>query len=86
MKQPPPPGARLGGYHHGDVVSEFTAHELTGRPDFPDDWLIVPSEDGQTLTLALGDTCTLEELTRAADRNTLHLALLRASDVPTGTA
>ena len=52
MRQPPPPGARLGLYRHGDTVSERAALELLARPDFAEHWAIVPGEDGNSLTLA----------------------------------
>ena len=86
MRGPPPAGARLGLYRHGDTVSERTALELAAHSDFPENWAIVPSEDGAALTLAWGDACTLEELDRADDWNAVQIARLEADHSPTGRA
>ena len=86
MRGPPPPGARLGLYRHGDTVSERAALELLARPDFAEHWAIVPSEDGAALTLAWGDACTLEELERVNAWNAAQMAVFRALDVPRGLA
>ena len=79
MMGPPPAGARLGLYRHGDTVNERTALELAAHPAFPDNWAIVPSEDGTALTLAWGDACTLDELDRACAWNDLQMAYLQAA-------
>ena len=86
MRQPPPLNARLGLYRHGDTVSERAALPLVGLPGVADDWLILPGVDGDSLTLAWGDACTLEELKRVNGWNATQMAAFRALDVPRGRA
>ena len=64
-----PPDARLGLYRHGDTVSEAAALELCALPAFPDSWLILPSMEGDGMTLAWGDACTTAELEQASSWN-----------------
>ena len=86
MRGPPPAGARLGLYRHGDTVSEQTALELFALPAFPESWLILPSPAGDSLTLAWGDACTLEELQRATAWNAVQMARFQADRLPVGRA
>ncbi|WP_424951013.1 hypothetical protein [Deinococcus sp.] len=86
MRGPPPAGARLGLYRHGDTVSETAALELCALPAFADHWAIVPSEDGAALTLAWGDACTLEELGRASHWNAAQIARFEADRLPPARA
>ena len=86
MKGPPPPGARLGLYRHGDTVSERTALELLALPDFAPHWLILPAPHGDALTLAWGEACTVEELERANGWKRAHLAQQEAARLPAGCA
>jgi hypothetical protein len=86
VRQPPPPDARLGLYRHGDTVSEQTALELVSRPDFVEEWVILPSQGGDSLTLAWGDSCTTAELERVNGWNAAQMAAFRALDVPRGSA
>jgi hypothetical protein len=86
VRGPPPAGARLGLYRHGDTVSEAAALELVALPAFPDSWAIVPSEDGAGLYLAWADSCTLEELERAGQWNALQTARLEAHRLPSHRA
>ncbi|WP_407569101.1 hypothetical protein [Deinococcus altitudinis] len=83
MRGPPPQGARLGLYRHGDTVSEAAALELCA---FPGSWLILPAPSGDALTLAWGDACTLEELERASAWNAVQLARFEADRLPVGRA
>ena len=86
MKGPPPPGARLGLYRHGDTVSEAAALELCVLPAFAAHWLILPAPFGDSLTLAWGDACTLEELERVNAWNAVQLARFETDRLPTGRA
>ena len=86
MKGPPPPGARLGLYRHGDTVSEVTALELCALPTFAAQWLILPTLEGDALTLAWGDACTTAELERASHWNAAQLARFEADRLPVGRA
>ncbi|WP_293914242.1 hypothetical protein [Deinococcus sp.] len=86
MRTEPPPHARLGLYRHGDTVSERTALELVGRPDFPASWLIVPSPDGSTLSLMWGDTCSTAELSRSSSWNTMQRSAIQAGKHHSGKA
>ena len=60
--------------------------ELVSRPDFVEEWAILPGVDGDSLTLAWGDACTLEELKRVNGWNATQMAAFRALDVPRGSA
>jgi hypothetical protein len=84
--KPPPPGARLGDYQHGDTVTEQTALHLVGLPEFPDHWAILPSVDGSSLALAWGDSCTFDELCRINAWIRTQTAGLQADQLPNGTA
>lgn len=84
MRGPPTAGARLGLYQHGDTVSEAAALELCALPAFAAHWLIVPTLEGDALTLAWGDACTLEELERVNAWNAAQAARLRADRLPVG--
>ncbi|WP_293909065.1 hypothetical protein [Deinococcus sp.] len=86
MRTEPPPDARLGLYRHGDTVSEKAALELAGRPDFPASWLIVPSPDGERLSLMWGDACTTAELSRSSVWNTMQRATIQAARHHSGEA
>ena len=86
MRGPPPAGARLGLYRHGDTVSEHTALELCALPAFPASWLIVPSPAGDALTLAWGDACTLEKLERANRWDAAQMARFQADWFPASQA
>ena len=71
---------------HGDTVSEQTALHLVGLPGFADDWAIVPSVDGLTLTLAWGYACTLDELCRVNEWIRRQTADQQAAVMPRGSA
>jgi hypothetical protein len=86
VRGPPPTGARLGLYRHGDIVSETAALELCALPAFPDNWAIVPSRDWAGLYLAWADSCTLEELERANAWNAVQMARFEADRLPAGQA
>ena len=86
MKGPPPAGARLGLYRHGDTVSERTALALCALPAYAAHWLILPALHGDALTLAWGAACTPAELMRAHDWNAAQLARLEADRLPVGRA
>ena len=60
--------------------------ELVSRPDFVEEWAILPGVDGDSLTLAWGDACTLEELKRVNGWNATQTARFRADRLPVGRA
>ena len=60
--------------------------ELVSRPDFVEEWAILPGVDGDSLTLAWGDACTLEELKRVNGWNATQMAAFWALDVPRESA
>lgn len=82
VRGPPPAGARLGLYRHGDTVSKAAALELCALPTFPDSWLIVPTAQEDSLTLAWGNACTGGELERASAWNAAQLARSEADRLP----
>ncbi|WP_407543690.1 hypothetical protein Q0M94_28160 (plasmid) [Deinococcus radiomollis] len=67
-------------------MSEQTALQLLGCPDFADDWAILPSVDDLTLTLVWADACTLEELQRVNAWIRGQTAGFRAAAIPAGRA
>ena len=62
------------------------ALELVGRPDFPEQWVILPSPDGSTLSLMWGDACTTDQLMRVNSWNTMQHAALHAARISSGQA
>lgn len=75
-----PHGATLAGYAHGTALTEHEALRLAGLPDFPEHWVIVPSELGTApLTLLWGDAASTEQLKRAAQWAELTTLAMRAT-------
>lgn len=84
---PAPEGVSLGGYAHGTALTEHEALTLAGLPEFPELWLICPSESGGApFALLWGDAATNEQLERSSNWATVTTAALQAEGRARGSA